>query len=48
MVLNAFKLALLAGLVLLTSGGLFGKRNGTIIAIATCVAFAVVLHFVAP
>jgi hypothetical protein len=48
MVLNVLKLASLAGLLLLTSGFLFGKRSGAVIAIATCVAGAAVFHFAAP
>jgi hypothetical protein len=48
MALNLFKLALLAGLAMLTIGALPDRRRGAVIAIATCVAAAVVLHFVAP
>jgi hypothetical protein len=46
--LNVFKLALLAGLALLTLGVIPDRRRGAVIAIATCVAAAVVLHLVAP
>lgn len=48
MTLNLFKLALLAGLAILTLGVIPDRRRGAIIAIAACVAAAVVLHFVAP
>ncbi len=48
MALNFFKLALLAVLTVLTVGVFPDRRKGAIIAIATCVAAAVVLHFVAP
>ena len=43
-----FKLALLAGLAILTLGVIPDRRSGAVIAIATCVAAAVVLHFAAP
>jgi len=42
------KIAILAGLVILTLGVFPDRRRGAIIAIATCIAAAVVLHFVAP
>jgi hypothetical protein len=42
------KIALLAGLTILTFGVFPDRRRGAIIAIATCIAAAVVLHFVAP
>jgi hypothetical protein len=48
MALNLVKLAILAGLGLLTVGVFPDRRRGAVIAIATCVAAAVVLHFVAP
>ena len=48
MALNFLKLALLAGLAILTVGVFPDRRRGAVIAIATCVAAAVVLHFVAP
>jgi hypothetical protein len=48
MALNLVKLALLAGLAILTVGVFPDRRRGAVIAIATCVAAAVVLHFVAP
>jgi hypothetical protein len=48
MALNLVKLALLAGLALLTFGVIPDRRRGAVIAIATCIAAAVVLHFVAP
>jgi uncharacterized RDD family membrane protein YckC len=43
-----FKIALLAGLAILTLGVLPDRRRGAVIAVATCVAAAFVLHFVAP
>jgi len=48
MALNFLKIALLAGLTILTFGVFPDRRRGAIIAIATCIAGAVVLHFVAP
>jgi hypothetical protein len=48
MALNFLKIALLAGLTILTVGVFPDRRRGAIIAIATCIAAAVVLHFVAP
>lgn len=42
------KTALLAGLAILTLGVFPNRLRGGIIAIATCIAAAVVLHFVAP
>jgi len=42
------KIAILAGLAVLTLGVFPDRRRGSFIAIATCVAAAVVLHFVAP
>jgi hypothetical protein len=48
MALNVLKLALLAGLTIVTFGVFPDRRRGAIIAIATCIAAAVVLHFVAP
>jgi hypothetical protein len=48
MALNFLKIALLAGLTILTVGVFRDRRRGAIIAIATCIAAAVVLHFVAP
>ncbi len=44
----AFKIALLGGLMVLTLGVIPDRRTGGIIAIATCVAAAFVLHLVAP
>jgi hypothetical protein len=43
-----FKIALLAALAVLTLGVLPDRRRGDVIAVATCVAAAFVLHFVAP
>jgi uncharacterized RDD family membrane protein YckC len=43
-----FKIALLAVLVVLTFGVFPDRRRGGMIAIGTCVAGAVILHFVAP
>jgi hypothetical protein len=48
MALSFFKLALLAGLTILTIGVFPDRRRGAVIAIATCIAAAVILHFVAP
>jgi uncharacterized RDD family membrane protein YckC len=48
MALNFFKIALLAGLTILTVGVFPDRRRGAIIAIGTCIAATVVLHFVAP
>jgi hypothetical protein len=48
MALNFLKLALLAGLAIVTVGVIPDRRRGAVIAIAICVAAAVVLHFVAP
>jgi hypothetical protein len=45
---NLIKLALLAVLVILTLGVIPNRRWGGIIAVTTCVAGALVLHFVAP
>jgi hypothetical protein len=42
------KIALLAALVVLTLGVIPDRRKGAIVAIGTCVAAAIVLHFVAP
>jgi hypothetical protein len=44
----SIKIALLAGLVVLTIGVIPDRRRGAIIAIGTCVVAALVLHFVAP
>jgi uncharacterized RDD family membrane protein YckC len=48
MVSISIKIALLAVLLIVTVGVFPDRRRGGIIAIATCVAAAVVLHFVAP
>ena len=48
MVLIILKIVLLAGLAILTLGVLPDRRRGGIIAIATCVAAAFILHFTAP
>jgi uncharacterized RDD family membrane protein YckC len=48
MALILTKIALLAGLTILTFGVFPDRRSGGIIAIGTCVAAAVVLHFAAP
>jgi hypothetical protein len=42
------KIAVLAALAVLTLGVIPDRRRGAIIAIGTCVAAAIVLHFVAP
>ena len=43
-----FKIALLAVLVILTVGVFPDRRRGGVIAIGTCIAAAVILHFAAP
>jgi hypothetical protein len=48
MAVNVLKLALLAGLTVATFGVFPDRRRGAVIALATCIAAAVVLHFVAP
>ena len=48
MALILVKIALLAGLTILTLGVFPDRRRGAVIAIGTCIAAAVVLHFVAP
>lgn len=48
MALNLAKLALLAVMAFLTIGVFPDKFRGGIIAIATCVAAAFILHFIAP
>jgi hypothetical protein len=48
MALILIKIAILVVLVILTFGVFPDRRRGGIIAIATCVAAAFVLHFVAP
>jgi len=42
------KIALLAGLGVLTLGIIPDRRRGALLAIGTCIAAAAVLHFVAP
>jgi len=48
MALIAVKIALVAGLGILSLGVWPNRRTGAIIAIAACVAAAFMLHFVAP
>jgi hypothetical protein len=48
MALILVKIALLAGLTILTIGVFPDRRSGAIIAIATCIAAAALLHFAAP
>lgn len=48
MALAFIKIAILAVLVMLTFGIFPDRRRGGIIAIATCIAAAFVLHFAAP
>jgi hypothetical protein len=48
MALIFVKIAILAGLAILTFGIFPDRRRGGIIAIATCIVAAVILHFVAP
>ena len=42
------KITILVGLLILTFGIFPDRRRGGIIAIATCIVAAVILHFVAP
>jgi fumarate reductase subunit D len=42
------KIAILAVLVILTLGVFPDRRKGGILAIATCIVAAIILHFVAP
>ena len=42
------KIAVGAGLAVLTLGVIPDRRRGAVIAIGTCIAAALVLHFVAP
>jgi uncharacterized RDD family membrane protein YckC len=48
MALNFIKIALLAGLVILTLGVIPDRRRGGLIAVATCIVAAFILHFAAP
>jgi hypothetical protein len=48
MALMVVKIALLAALAILTLGVFPDRRRGAFIAVATCIAAAAVLHFVAP
>ncbi len=48
MALIFIKIALLAALVILTLGVFPDRLRGGILAIATCIAAAFILHFVAP
>ena len=48
MALTLIKIAGLAGLTVVTLGIYPDKLRGAVIAIGTCVAAAVILHFVAP
>jgi hypothetical protein len=48
MALIPIKIALLAGLAILTVGVFPDRLRGGIIAVAICIAAAVVLHFAAP
>jgi hypothetical protein len=48
MTLILIKIALLAGLVILTLGVLPDRRRGGIISIGIVIAAAFILHFVAP
>jgi hypothetical protein len=48
MTLIFLKIALLAGLVILTLGVFPDRLRGGILAIAICLVAAVILHFVAP
>src|ERR1700675_4591674 len=44
----SIKIAILAGLLILTLGVFPDRRRGGILAIATCVAAALILHFAVP
>jgi uncharacterized RDD family membrane protein YckC len=44
----SIKIAMLAGLLILTLGVFPDRRRGGILAIATCVAAALILHFAVP
>ena len=48
MALTFLKVAVLAGLTVVTLGVFPDKLRGAVLAVGTCVAAAVVLHFVAP
>ena len=48
MALSFIKIAALAGLTVVTSGVFPDRLRGAIIAIGTCIAAALVLHFFAP
>jgi hypothetical protein len=48
MMAAVLKLGLLAGLAIATFGVFPDRRRGAILAIGTCVAGAVILHFAAP
>lgn len=48
MVWTFIKIAILAVLVILSLGVIPDRRRGAIIAVATCIVAAIVLHFVAP
>jgi hypothetical protein len=48
MALIFVKIAILAGLAILTFGVFPDRRRGGIIAIATCIVAAFILHFAAP
>ena len=43
-----FELVLLAVLEILTDGDFPDRKTGPVVAVGTCVAGAVILHFVAP
>jgi hypothetical protein len=48
MIAALFKLALLAGLGIVTFGTVPDRLRGSILAIGVCAAGAVILHFAAP
>jgi hypothetical protein len=48
MLSSFIKIALLAGLAILSLGVFPDRRKGAVIAIGTCIAAALVLHFAAP
>jgi hypothetical protein len=48
MMTAVLKLALLAGLAIVTLGAFPDRRRGAVLAIGICVAGAVILHFAPP
>ena len=48
MIWTFIKIAILAAIVVLSLGVVPNRRLGSVIAVATCIVVAIVLHFVAP